>query len=268
MNSPWLIDISQLAVGSSAVLNDNQIMFFLMHFSAVALNFSSAASSLLVALHLISFCASVYTYLLVCRGKRLPLGDYDWYLHTFCLANMAACASIVLPLDGYGFSGYFCLWNVKSLGGVIVLLLGVALTLANAFSTIVGLAHVRRAIASAASTIRKPGHFEAARLKVASRCLVGMIRIASLLHLPRAICLVIIAGFHLAGYIEPVSMLASAVLANSAGLVDSYVYIQNQKLKAQAAGSAGKSGSTPGRSSAQPQSNEQESVDDSHFWQE
>ncbi|KAI9179848.1 hypothetical protein H9P43_005179 [Blastocladiella emersonii ATCC 22665] len=153
----------------------------------------------------------------------------------FIYQQLISFAPVVVPLNGYGYTGYFCLWNIKTLGGAVVLMFGVALSLANAMATIVGLAQVRRAIASAASTIGKPAQFEATRLQVASRCLVGMIRAASFLHLPRALTLVVIAGFHLNGYIEPVSVLASALFANSAGLVDAYVYIQNQRLKAQVA---------------------------------
>ncbi|KAI9179845.1 hypothetical protein H9P43_005176 [Blastocladiella emersonii ATCC 22665] len=216
---------------------------------------------------LLSFCASAYTYVLVCRGKRIPLGRYDWKLHFYCLLNIAVCLAITVSLDGYGFSGYYCLWNIHSPGGAVSLCFGVALSLVNALSTIIGLAHVRRAVRAAAATIQKPRQFESARLQVASRCLVGMINVAAFLHMPRAATLVLVAGFHLAGYLEPVSILFVSLSANSAGLADALVYLHNQRIKAQAAVyGAGRSTGVLGNTTAQLPLNEGQSTTDSNFW--
>ncbi|KAI9179846.1 hypothetical protein H9P43_005177 [Blastocladiella emersonii ATCC 22665] len=201
MESPWLIEVNKLNVGDSAVLGGNLPMFLLIHWVVIAINAASVLVAFLIfsGWHILDHLLLV-TYARFPRrtmtfpialvqaiefGKRIPLGRYDWKLHAFCIAYLVVCVSITLAMDGFGVSGYSCLWNIKTLGGTVSLFFGVALSITNAMITIVGLAYVRRAVRAAAAGVKRPGQFESTWLQVASRCLVAMIKVAAFLHLPR-----------------------------------------------------------------------------------
>ncbi|KAI9179850.1 hypothetical protein H9P43_005181 [Blastocladiella emersonii ATCC 22665] len=80
-------------------------------------------------------CLSLFTWLRVCREVKLDLGRLDWKLHALCFGSIAATTPIIYFINGFGIGGFWCINNIKTDGGTVLLFMATTVSAINAVAT-------------------------------------------------------------------------------------------------------------------------------------